>query len=227
MGLIGKAVRYLRENGARALLRRVARAVRHNDPYAVFCRDLDSGAQGDTSSSQIIMRAACPEDASWLASQWPACFSYVGPSVADVVSARLRAGEICAVGTAPGDHEHLIYMAWAAFRDFALLTVVGGAVSQADACAKNVWVSPEHRRKGIARIGYEYLSELVVARGGQRLWAFVRPGNEPSLRLHERMGFARYGDIKFRQRLARRSALVTTASEARLVDVPSEGAAVL
>lgn len=80
-------------------------------------------------------------------------------------------------GAAPVGHAHL---AW-------IETELGGPEIQ------DVYVLPERRREGIATALTQAAERLVTERGHDRCSLSVGAGNEPALRLYERLGYADAG----------------------------------
>lgn len=56
-----------------------------------------------------------------------------------------------------------------------------------------VYVSAEHQRRGVARALYDALIRVSARQGYHVLIAGIALPNEPSVRLHEALGFARVG----------------------------------
>ncbi|RYY84899.1 MAG: N-acetyltransferase family protein [Chitinophagaceae bacterium] len=57
------------------------------------------------------------------------------------------------------------------------------------ACLSSVYLSEEHKGKGLARQLYEALFRLLEAQDYRTVFALITLPNEPSVRLHERCGF--------------------------------------
>jgi len=205
MTVVRKALAYWNENGTKRFLKRIGQAVWHNERYIVYHKPvLDTGPSTD--HPEVRFQTAGLGRAGWLATQWPRHFAYVGPEVEAVLEARLDAGERCIVGTDRRDHERCVYMAWLAFRDYALLALLAKLDAPAQACVKNIWVARAFRQRGVAWYGQRYLEGLAKSIGCRHLWAFVKPQNDASHALHEKTEYTRYGTITFHERMGRRTA---------------------
>jgi RimJ/RimL family protein N-acetyltransferase len=58
------------------------------------------------------------------------------------------------------------------------------------------WLAPGARGRGVASAAVGLLADWVFARGAERLFALVHPGNGPSNRLAARLGFTREGLLR-------------------------------
>lgn len=59
-----------------------------------------------------------------------------------------------------------------------------------------VYVSPSHQRKGIARLLYQKLLDLLKEMGFYKALAVITLPNDASIRFHEDFGFQHIGDMK-------------------------------
>ena len=58
-----------------------------------------------------------------------------------------------------------------------------------------VYILPEARRQGLAAALMNRLIDQAIADGHHRMIAAISSDQEPSIRMHERMGFRRVGDL--------------------------------
>ncbi len=58
------------------------------------------------------------------------------------------------------------------------------------------WVSPTARRRRIASRALGLIADWAFDEGVERLFLLIRPENEPSHRLAERLGFSREGVLR-------------------------------
>ena len=75
-------------------------------------------------------------------------------------------------------------------------TVVGYVGSQSvegEADMMNVAVHPEHRRRGIARMLINELTDALAKQGVHSLALEVRSSNAPAIALYEQLGFSQVG----------------------------------
>jgi len=54
-----------------------------------------------------------------------------------------------------------------------------------------IWLEPQYRRRGLARLAYDYLRRWTQGRGFNRVVLFIRADNVRSLHVHRKLG-ARY-----------------------------------
>ena len=213
--MLTKILRYGRRHGMRALVRRVAQAVWHDREYLLYAKTVQASAVPGE-HEDVHFRIGTPADLAWLVRRWPGEFSYIGP-VKAALEARLAKGETLLIGERPGDEQDPVYLGWLARHDFALQAYFGGRVPEGHLCAKNIYVFPAHRRRGVARRAQEFAEGVAAKRGVHTLWAFVLPENDPSRGLHESLGYAMRARVVFRQRLGRPSAVVLEGGAHRRV----------
>jgi ribosomal protein S18 acetylase RimI-like enzyme len=61
----------------------------------------------------------------------------------------------------------------------------------------DVWVSPEHRRRGLAAVVMEAMLDWSAERGGTTAYLQVRGDNPPALALYERLGFRTHHTYRY------------------------------
>lgn len=203
MSILSKIINYWREQGFCALLHRVRQAIWHTEEYVILQKRVMNGVV-DAQCDGVVFRVVDLAEADWLTQNWPAQFLYVGPNVHSAVTRRLEAGEIAVVGVDSADAEKLVCMIWLGFRDPAMLTVCGPEPAPERGCMKNLWTSPEYRRRGLARSIQTYMEAIAAQRGCHEFWAFVKPGNSASLHHFGRLEYEQQGKVLFLQRWGRR-----------------------
>jgi len=207
MNPLGKAFAYYRERGGLALARRVRHGIWHRERYIIYCKTL-SIQEMPPAHQQVLFRTAVANDVPSIASNWPNHLTYVGPDVESVLHTRLQEGDRATVGVCRENTANLVFMAWASKRDYALLTLLGGAPKPAQACVKNVWVAEPYRRQGVAAVGLGHVERAAQDRHIDRLWAFVMPANVASRRLFERLNYRESGTVCFAETLGRKKAML-------------------
>lgn len=78
----------------------------------------------------------------------------------------------------------------------AWLGVVGGFVriDPSEAQLISMWVAPEARGRGVARLLIRELARWAVSRGCKTIFLFVQEANRPAQELYARVGFTATGD---------------------------------
>ena len=97
----------------------------------------------------------------------------------------------------------LVFHTWLSHEDLGL-KVLGDWTLPSVASLRRIWVAPSRRCAGTGTIGCSILLKTAADAGASQVWSFVRPDNTPSLRLHEKLGFSRTGQIFLRARFGRK-----------------------
>lgn len=206
MSVLAKVWNCYREVGAWGLVRRIRSAMWTREPYLVIRKELQP-SKWPASYDDIVFRVADLDDLPALCRVWPESFRYVGPDVSAVLRRRMVSGAICIVGHVPDGPADPVCFSWLSRHDYMMLTLLGTSAPPWHVCAKNLWVSPEFRRRQIALRTQRFVETVACERGFRCMWGFIVSGNAASCSLHDRLGgYERLGTVFFDRRFGRRLA---------------------
>ena len=123
----------------------------------------------------------------------------MGPSAREILAHQFVCPEdITLIGTDTATGK-LVYITWLSYECTGLKLLADWALRPAGSL-RRAGVEPSLRRSGIATVGFKALLAAAAASGTRQVWSFVSPDNTPSLRLHDKLGFCRAGEIRLKAR---------------------------
>ena len=208
MGLFAKATVLYRAKGMSGLTRWLREHLWSRREYIVI-RKVVEAVDCPGQFDDVIFREATEQDIPLIVKGWPDDFGlrFRGTGVEDALHARLAKGEIVTIGVNRSDESELIFTSCLCHHSFTLWTMFGEQVPEGHVYSSRIWVSPHHRRKGIAVRGLMFAEAVAAKHGHKCIWAVVIPGNEASLHLHDKLGYERYERLSYIWRLGMRYVL--------------------
>lgn len=206
MRLILKAWSYYREYGLVDFIRRIHRrrkfivyvkAVERSEPLCKF--------------PDVFFRVARPEDASLLVSRSDSSDS----DAHEAARESFLAGDMAVIGLCPEDHSRLVYRSWLSSRGRMFNALLGRRPDSSEVCSKRVWVPEPYRRRGLAERGLKFAEHVAAEDGKNRMWAFVIDWNSASRKLHEKLGYERFGVLRVGRRWGKRFAEIRHRNDRR------------
>ena len=201
--LVPKAWRYCREYGLRKTLYRLHRRRR----FVIYAKNLTRG-EPISEYPDVYFRVANEADLPLLLKSAGACWH---PAIDGDMGDRLRSNDLAVLGVSAANPDEVLYASWVSSHDWLfdiLHTDRTDRPRPDEECSRRIWVPTEHRRRGLAHRGLNYVECVAANRGVRRLWAFVLASNKPSRRLHELAGYESLGAIRIGRCLGKRCAEV-------------------
>lgn len=208
MGLFAKARALYRVKGVSGMAKWLREHLWSRREYVVIRKvveAIDCPGQFD----DIVFREATEQDIPLIVKNWPDDFGFQfrGMGVGDAFRARMVMGEIVTIGVNRGNESELVFTSCLCRHSFTLWTMFGEQVPEGHICSSRIWVSPHHRRKGVAVRGLMFAEAVAAKQGNKCIWALVISWNEASLRLHDKLGYERYERLNYIWRLGMRYVL--------------------
>ncbi len=186
-------------NRLRIALRRRLFRLWHTKPWVAFRLDVCDYEQPPDTPDGVIFRHAQAEELDSLAR----LAGHMGPSARKILARQFVCPkDVTMIGT-DAETGDLVFHVWLSHEDLGL-KVLGDWVLPPAASLRRVWVAPSRRGTGIATIAFKMLLASASADGTSQVWSFVGPDNMPSLRLHDKLGFSRAGQIRLKARFGRK-----------------------
>jgi ribosomal protein S18 acetylase RimI-like enzyme len=193
-----KAFRLLRERGLRGVLARMCGWLWYTKKNVIF-RLSPAAADGEPTFDDVRFRLARPDDCAWIVER----MGHLGDKAERLTAEQFDEGALTVLGVPADDPDKLAFTVWATPNDVGL-SLLGGAASEGDLSFRRAWVPPERRRRGFAHKGMSYGACAAAARGAKTIWSFVGVENIASVRMHEKLGYERFGRLDLITRFGRR-----------------------
>ena len=216
--MLSKAWYYYCQYGLRALIWRIYRRRR----FVIFIKDHADAAEPAT-HDDVTFHLAGPADVAVL-SDFLSASREASPE--EEIRRRLSSGDLAIVGILR-DTGRIGCVNWISRDDRLFHTQFGATPPNAEACSRKIYVPEHFRRRHLAARGVLYAEWAARRAGYQRLWAYVLRGNRPSLRLHSKLGYGRYGILRLGRIWGRRFAEMRRSEDrswVRLQPVTADGA---
>jgi len=166
----------------------------------------------------VVFREAHAGELDWLTDQ----LVHMGRRRQELLERQFGPGDATVIGVTP-DGSEVIFHVWLS-RESLAFDLLGPHVGPKDVSTRRLWVSPAHRRRGIASKGLRFVDCVAAEKSYESICAFVEERNVPSRGLHEGLGYEDYGRIVLRSRFGRKFARVRCRGDqtSRRVTVASD-----
>lgn len=188
-----------------------------NTYWTAFCQDVSEYELPADGLDGVTFRHAQVAELDSLADM----ARHMGPSARKILAQQFVCPDditLIGIGTETGK---LVYHTWLSY-GCPGLEVLGDWAQRPAASLRRVWVEPSWRCRGMATVGCSTILGAATANGVRQAWSFVHPSNTPSLRLHEKLGFCRVGQIHLKARFCRKHLIVRCDEHEgeRRIDMP-------
>ncbi len=195
---LSAAAAHLREGGPAAIAWRVGKALLTREHYVLLRRRVSPAGERRTTlpvrGGEIRFEVIEGDRADAVPREGdPDRVSMEWPEARDFLEQRLAKGEALILGRLDG---RIVWKSWACREDWRLKQCrrAGGIFEM---CHCSLRCLGAYRRRGVASAALRFLEGWARDRGYRDIWVFVRRERLSSLRLHESLGYERFGSIEF------------------------------
>jgi ribosomal protein S18 acetylase RimI-like enzyme len=192
-----------RKESALVRLWRQARGfVRHrwnSKEYIVYHKSLEGlERQADDLEGRFRFFVATLDDIAWMTpylGAW-ARWSIGGREVSSaepVLREQFDGEDFTVAGAENRPDGALVFILHLSRDDFSLRFLGDAFNPESDVSVRRGWVSPDHRRQGIANAGVRFAEAECARRGLKNVWNFVETRNTASQGMHDKLGYADRG----------------------------------
>ena len=195
-------VSLVRENGLLGLYSKIKQWAWKSIEYTVLKRSI-SIYESKPVSDSIEFRRATQADTPWIVN----AMTHLGEKADKIISQQFDGRDLTIIGVSHENDKQLCFSAFLSFDEFAF-TLLKDSVLDSDLSIRRIWVPPTSRKQGIATLGLNYANFIASQIGSKNIWSFVKESNIPSVKLHKKHGYRKFGKIRILTRFGRRYSMV-------------------